>query len=420
MIGKIMALRRLVMNQRLTQVELEALREKRLRAVIRNAYEHVPYYRSLFRSEGISPDEIRTVDDLRKVPVTSKNDLRAGGVERIASEWADLSKCIPSTTSGSSGQPFTVYRTQDEFLKRRLLILAALISIGYGPTDKLMLVGPQRPEKKEFYTRLGLFREEALPLSMPFEEQIRRMKDFQPSIMWGYTSAIRALIHDLGYPLRELVDPKILITSAEVCDAVLKKRLETDLDAEIFDFYLAEECGLIAWECPAHNGLHLNSDHFILELGDRGEPSGSGGAGAAFVTSLYGFVMPFIRYDLGDLIVLSDKKCSCGCSFPLIEHPIGREDDVLILPSGKILSTMQFTWILEQLPAIDQWQVIQESEQHFVLKLVMGSELGQESIQTIQARFLDYFAEPVRLDIQFVDYMEHESGKFKSFISKVA
>ncbi|MEJ2716684.1 MAG: hypothetical protein P8182_06025, partial [Deltaproteobacteria bacterium] len=130
MIRRALALRKVLRNQKLGPVELEALRERKLRAVIRNAYEHVPYYRSLFDSAGLTPQEIRTVEDLKKIPLTTKDDLRAAGVEKAVADWVDPSTSVRTLTSGTTGKPFEVYRTPSEYLTTRLLITAALLTYG--------------------------------------------------------------------------------------------------------------------------------------------------------------------------------------------------------------------------------------------------------------------------------------------------
>lgn len=297
--------------------------------------------------------------------------------------------------------------------------MAALIAIGYWPTDRLLVLGPESHEEKKPHHRLGLFQREVLTLSMPLDEQIRLMNEFQPTVIWAYPSAVRAFMHNWGKPLKELVNPRIFITSAEACDRRLRHRIQEELDAEIFNFYAAEEFGLIAWECTAHEGLHLNSDHFILEFIEEEEPSPSGGGRAAVLTSLYARAMPFIRYRLGDLCALTQRECSCGSPLPLIDYPIGRENDALSLPSGRMLSPIQINWILDDFTAIDQWRLVQESSEHFVLQLVMRYECKNAVFQSMHTQLLNLFSEPVRLDIQLVGHMEDEADKFKTFFSKV-
>jgi phenylacetate-CoA ligase len=419
MMAELLELRRMFKNRKLPPEELEALQAKRLRAVIRNAYDHVPYYRSLFKSAGISPDDIHTPADLRNVPISTKEEMRAAGPEQTVADWVRPGSLFSMETSGSTGKPFTVYRTDVELRTIGLLHIATLITFGQRPWDRLALIGPNWPLTPRLYHRVGLYRSKSIPLFTPVDEQIRQLKEFQPTVLLIYPSALRALIHNLGYPLRNLIRPRILITAAEVLDRTLKDRVQANLDSEIFDTYGAIECGRISWECPAHEGLHINSDHFILEGLDGDQPVGAEESGTVVVTKLFGFAMPFIRYRLGDLCELSERTCSCGCPFPLMSHALGRELASVRLPSGRMLSSYRFDHILRVLPGIYQWQVVQESYDHFVIKLVMQGQDIEHSIDTIRAQVLEYLNEPVSLEIQLSDDIIDEGRKFQFFVSKV-
>ncbi|MEJ2718455.1 MAG: hypothetical protein P8182_15190 [Deltaproteobacteria bacterium] len=419
MIRRILKLRSIMKNRRLTLSELELLRRKKLQAVIRNAYDHVPYYRSLFRSVGLSPEDIRTPQDLEHVPVTTKDDLRAAGTANVISRWADLSTCIPTRTHGSSGKPFMVYRTPSEHTTLPMLNMASLMAIGFGPRDRLAVLGPDSLKPPGLHQRWGLYRREHIPLSTPLSEQISRLIDFRPTLLWSYPSALRALIHYLDRPVTSIMHPRILITSAEVFDDVLKKRVRSELDADWYNFYLTHEFGQIAWECTEHRGLHLNSDQFILECLDNGGPAPIGKQGVTVLTSLYSFAMPLIRYNLGDLCAYSTDQCGCGCPFPLLEPPTGREHEMLLTPSGKILSPQRVAHILCGFEGVDQWRLIQETRRRFVLKLVMHGQPDHEGLQRIRSQFLEYVDEPVTLDIEFPDYMDEGALKFRTFVSNV-
>ncbi|MEJ2715936.1 MAG: hypothetical protein P8182_02170 [Deltaproteobacteria bacterium] len=418
MIRWTLELGRIWRNRRLTRDALESLRERKLRAVVRNAYEHVPYYRRLFQDAGISPDDIRTVADLRKIPISTKEELRAAGIDNITARWNDLSKCISAKTGGSTGKPWTVYWTQAERRTMVALDLASLSSIGVRPRDRIVRVGWPRQKSRTLAQRLGLYRSEPVLISLPVEEQLRQLREYQPTVLVGYSTVLRALIHSSKLPLREVINPRILIHSAEVFDQVLRKRIQADLDSELFNYYAAREIGPIAWECPSHEGLHLNADHYVLECLEGEGPTEKPGEGPAVVTSLICHAMPLIRYKLGDLVAPMDKECSCGCSFPLIDHPIGRENDIVRLPSGKMLSPQRFEFILRAFDGIDQWRLIQESESQFLLKLVMPVRPGEEVLQRMRSEFLAYFSERVKVDIELVNYMS-EQGKFRAFISNV-
>ncbi|MEJ2718242.1 MAG: hypothetical protein P8182_14085 [Deltaproteobacteria bacterium] len=423
MIRELLQFRRILRNHYLPPSRMRALQEHKLRAVIRNAYEHVPYYRSLFRSAGLSPEEIRTLDDLKKIPVTTKEDLRAAGIERITADWANLPECTVGETSGSTGPRFTVYRSKSQAAGMGLRMMAALRSVGFRALERLALMRLDVPLPRRFHHRLGLFRSEAISPSAAPDEQVRSLREFQPTVVFAYPAMLRDLIHNVDRPLREFISPKVLITALDLFDDVLKKRIHADINADLINFYLTMEFGLVAWECPSHQGLHLNADQLILECVDDGKAVDVGETGVAVGTSLVAFAMPFIRYRLGDFCRFSpSRQCSCGRSLPLIDHPIRREVDTVVLPSGKTRSALEFGKMLgesEACGSIEQWRVVQEKPEQLVLKLVMPTVPQAGILDEIRLRFLDYLEEPVALDIELVDYMEREWSKFPTFVSKV-
>jgi len=419
MIRELLELRKLLPNPKLPPAALRALQERKLRAVLRYAYDNVPYYHSLFNSAGLAPEDIRTLEDLQYIPVTTKEALRAAGVASITAKGTDLSSCYLLYTSGSTGKPFTVYVTESEATTRRLLEFRTLLSIGFRYQDRLAFLGPERQRPLRLHHRFGLYCAEVVPSLLSIDEQIRRLQKIRPSILWAYPTVLRALLHNVDYRLSKIVRPRVLITSAEICDEVMKERLRTDLNVEMFNFSAAREAGRIAAECPTHRGLHVIADHVLLECLD-GDGSASGGkSGVVVLTNLDAFAMPFIRYRLGDLCTLLTERCPCDSPFPLITSPEGRDRDMLRLPSGKLLSPIGFHFILRTFSGIAQFRLIQESLNLIVLQLVTRQPLPPPVLSRLRSQFLRYLQEPIQIDIQQVDFLREDMPKFKTFISEL-
>ncbi|MDQ7782346.1 MAG: hypothetical protein RDU20_05695 [Desulfomonilaceae bacterium] len=420
MVGSVWELARILRTRRLASEELERIRNDRLRSVVRNAFDHVPYYRSLFLSAGLGPDDIRTVEDLPKLPITTKRDLRAAGLNNITARWADLGSCVTITGNGTTGEPFATYRTRSEQRTYFMLFMASLLSIGFRPTDRLCILGPVWPMPRRIHHRLGLFRRTVIPFSLSLEDQVRRLKEFQPTILWFYPSVLRAVMHYLKKPLREIIRPRILIGTAEVLDDVLRDRLNDELDADCFDLYGSSEFGPLAWECHAHEGLHLCADHFVFECLDSSSGSEAEPDAHAVVTSLYGYAMPFLRYRLEDLCDFDLRRCSCGSAFPLIGPVKGRENDLIKLPSGRCMSPLALQTALKRLPMVDQWRVVQESTGDLIVELAVNTPpVGQSFLDETEQEIRSLLGEPVNVEIRLVDFARDGKLKFKTFVSKI-
>lgn len=420
MIGEALELRRLMNNRRLSPTQLEAVRDRKLQAMIRHAYENVPYYRSLFQSVGLLPEDIRTVKDLQHIPITTKDDLRTAGVERITAKGIDLAACQVVHTSGTTGKPFAIHLTRRDLRARKLIEFRTLLSIGFRPQDRLAVLGPAQPHAMRFHQRLGFYRSVNISPTLSLDDQIDLLKRSRPTILWAYPTVLKALLCRVNYRLDAVACPRMLITSAEVCDDMLKARIHGNLKIEMLNFYAANEVGRIATECLAHEGLHVNEDHVILECLNSKHPAEPGVSGEAVVTSLTALAQPFIRYRLGDVYKFTEKPCSCGSPFPLISPPLGRLDDALKLPSGKIASLWPFTFLLRKMDRLEQYRIIQESAEHLVVELAFRGDPNDDALVQLRSRFMEYLGEPVRVDIQCVDGIRDETPKFRSFISKLS
>jgi phenylacetate-CoA ligase len=417
MFRDLVELQRLLHNVKLSPEELNQLQNLKLRAVIRHAYENVPYYHSLFESAGLSPEDIRSTEDLKNIPLTAKEDLLSAGLERITAKGVSLSSCHRINTSGTTGKPFTVYFTPDEARIQRLLHFRSLLSIGFQPRDRLSVLGAERFHQTRFHQRFGFYRSENISPSLPIEDQTRQLQRMRPTLLWAYPTPLRALLHHIGYRLSKIISPRILITSAEVFDEVLKEGIKSDLNVEMFNFYGAIEAGRIASECPAHKGLHVNADHLIVEcLSDRQRPT-FGKPGVVVVTCLNSFAMPFIRYCLGDMSTLVEKRCSCGSSFPLIGPIQGRDLDMIELPSARLLSPLGLQSILKAISGIDQFRFIQENPENLMLQLVFHEPPKEEQLLEIKHRLLEYLGEPVRINFEIVNFIQEDALKFKTFVN---
>lgn len=409
---------RLLRNRSLSPDGLRALQNSKLRKLVAHAWEQVPYYRALFKSAGLSPHDIQTVDDLKKIPVTFKEDLRKTGVEQTIAKGISPASCRTLRTNGSTGKPFTVYLTAGELRTRQSIEFRTLLSAGFRSADRLSVLGPEHPHTARLHQRIGLFRSENISVSVPLEEQVQRLARMRPTVLWGYPTVLQALLHHADDSLAKLLDPRILITSGQGLDEVLKKKvLSVWNNVELFDFYGSVEFGRIAYECPAHRGLHINADHVIFELAEDVIPAEAGENGNAVITALNGYAMPFIRYRLGDVVEWIDGKCPCGSSLPLIGHVKGREDEMVRLPTGRFLSSFGLQCVLRDYDGIDQFRFIQKSPGQLMLQLAIREGFQQDCLQRIRAGFAEYLKEPVAVDIEIVPFVGG-SMKYKNFITQ--
>jgi phenylacetate-CoA ligase len=419
MIPDLWELRTALRNWRLSADELNGLQERKLAAIVRHAYTNVEYYRALFTSVGLTPHDIRRIEDLRQVPVTTKAQLKAAGVANTTARGVDLAACIVTMTSGSTGAPFATYRSRREARTRHILDFRVLLSTGLRPRDRFLSLGPAWKPQRRLHHRLGFYRTFALSRLLPIDEQIDRVKRIRPDVFWVYPTLLRALLQGVDYRLSAIARPRVLITSAEVFDDVLRDRVRADLDVEMFNSYGAIEVGRIAHECGRHTGLHVTADNVVLECLNGNSPADVNEPGVAVVTSLNRFTMPMIRYRLEDRCLQFAHRCSCGSSFPLIGPPQGRSWDMIRLPTGQMVSPLTLNVFLRALDGIDQFRVIQESPDHLVVQLASPKPIAAAAVAQLEAQIRGHLREPMRVDIQQVEYQREDAIKFKTFVSRL-
>ena len=218
--------------------------------------------------------------------------------------------------------------------------------------------------------------------------------------------------------MNEWMQPRVVITSAEMLQPQLAQRIDDELDAERFNFYGTVETGRIACECSAHQGLHINSDQLIVEFLRNGQPVPPGELGSVVVTALNAYGSPLIRYELGDFGRLLADPCTCASSFPLMGPPEGKTYELLVMPSGReIISYVASYWVEETSPGT-HFRIIQHRPDHLEVLFVNKEEDELVVTNRLRKIFESKLNEPVQVDFRRVDRIPNDGLKFRDFVRK--
>jgi len=214
---------------------------------------------------------------------------------------------------------------------------------------------------------------------------------------------------------------KGIISTAMVLHDFERRKIESIFGRKVSNRYGCEEVSLIASECEAHEGLHLNLDNLIVELVREGRAAPANTPGDIVITDLSNYGMPFIRYRVGDVGLMSGKNCSCGRSLPLLERVEGRIADYVITPEGSFISGISLTEnFATLLPEVRQMQIVQERIDHLVFNIVKGEGFTAASKDRISALVQERFGAKMTYRLQEVSHIPREaSGKYRFCISKV-
>ena len=408
---------RLMRNQRLKPPELRELQNKKLRAIIKHSYNHVPYYHHLFKEAKIKPSDIKSIDDLNKIPISKKEHIVNLPLEKLIATNINLNNCMTLRTSGTTGNPLSLYWEIKARLTFFLQHYRWQLECGDKITNKHVVIGARWVPVHPFQ-KIGIFETKRISNFENIETQIEEIKKFKPDTLIAYPSCVRILAKEAKEKGEE-IKLSLIFTSGEILDEHTRKLARDVLNAEIFDGYGANEVGGVCTECVKHEGYHIWSDSVIVEITRDGEPVSTGERGEITATNLTNYAMPFIRYNVEDLGILIENECSCGSPFPLMKITEGRKSDIVQLPDGKAISALSVYSCLLPIQGIKQFQMTQEKTDRFTVKIVKDSKFTDTTIEEVKQTLKQRLGD-VEVEVFVVDNIPKEkSGKFRQFITKV-
>lgn len=339
----------------MSREEMKKLQDERLVAQVKHVYENVKYYRDLMDEKGVKPEDIKSTDDLHKLPFLTKSDLRDAYPYGLLAK--PLSECVRiQSTSGTTGKRVVAFYTQhdidlwEDCCARAITAVGGTnedvchVSYGYG----LFTGGPGLNGGSH---KVGCL---TLPMSSGnTERQITFMRDLGSTILCctpSYAAYIGETLNDMGLTPDD-ISLKAGIFGAEPWTEEMRQSIEKSLGIKAYDIYgLTETSGPgVAFECSEQTGMHINEDHFYPEIinPDTGEVLPEGEVGELVFTSLTKEAFPLLRYRTRDLCVLSRKKCSCGRTLIKMAKPMGRSDDMLIIRGVNVFPSQIETVLIE-------------------------------------------------------------------------
>ncbi len=333
-----------------------ALQNERLVATVRRVYENVPFYREKMRAAGVTPDDIHSIDDLHKLPFSYKKDLRdTYPYGLFAVPLKDVVRLHAS--SGTTGKQIVVGYTRKDLeiwndCCARALTAAGCtdedvvhVSYGYG-----LFTGGLGADGGAM--RLGAT---TVPVSSGnTQRQVTILRDFGSTILCctpSYALHIAEVLYESGYT-KEDIKLKAGIFGAEPWTNEMRQKIEELLGLKAYDIYgLTEVIGPgVAFECGEQSGMHVNEDHFIVEVidPDTGEVLPEGTQGELVFSCITKEAFPILRYRTRDIGVITRGKCSCGRTLVKMTKPRGRTDDMLIIRGVNVFPSQIETVLLEQ------------------------------------------------------------------------
>lgn len=415
-----------VMNEaKLHRLELDKLVYRRLRAILVSAYLNVPYYRELMKNVGYDPSQdYQGPEDLSKLPITKKEVIKQRRIRDFIMQHKDLSGCLRDTTSGSTGIPLVVYRTCYERAFQIAKFLRILFLNRYSMSNKVMSL--TRPDKltegRSVVQRFGFLRRNAIDfLRYSPEEMVDILIEYKPDVLYGNRAHLELMALELQRRGIQCDSLKIVLTTGEAIHENTRRLCQKQFGVDPVETYGSIEMGIMGYETPAHDGLHLYENLTYFEFLDEEEkPVPPGKPGRVIVTDLIGKLMPFIRYDQGDFAAFEYGKDLNGNTQRRLTQTIGRENDYALLPDGTKRPYNDLVKIVDKFEDIRQFRIVQQKRSLFQILIVADTSYFLSIHDDLMRLLQKKFPPNVSFKIAQVEKIEPDpSGKMRAFVSEV-
>jgi phenylacetate-CoA ligase len=362
---------------------------------VKHVYDNVAYYRALMRQKGLTPGEVKSVDDLHKLPFLTKDDLREAYPYGLLA--LPLSNAVRiQSTSGTTGKRVVAFYTQRDIDLWDECCARAIVAAGGGKDDVVHVcygygLFTGGPGLNGGSHKVGSL---TLPMSSGnTERQIQFMCDLGSTILCctpSYAAFLAETIISQG--VRDQIKLKAGIFGAEAWSEEMRRDIEKKLRLKAYDIYgLTEISGPgVSFECAEQTGMHINEDHFIAETIDpeTGEVLPEGGKGELVFSSISKEAFPLLRYRTRDICVLSRKPCSCGRTLIKMAKPMGRSDDMLIIRGVNVFPS-QIETVLLNCGFPPNYQIIVDRVKHsdtFEVQVEMPQEIFSDTVRLISKK----------------------------------
>lgn len=414
-----------------TKEKIKEYQFDKFKKLISYAYENVSYYSGLLKTLKLAPSDFQSFEDIQKIPLLTKEIARKENFNLISNKVKKNNIKI-GKTGGTTGVPLLLYKD----IQNRSYTWAS-----YYRWYKWMGIETGDPEVT-FWGSNKVLKSNVLDLKNSFAdflqnkmlinsfaisdknmiEIIHKLNKFKPKLIKGYLSALLQLAE---YMIRNNVklaaNPIAISTTTETLLPPYRRYIEEVFNCPVYDQYGCGEVSAIAFECSSHVGLHVTLEHVYVEVLDLDENNILNHTGKIIATDLDNYVMPFIRYETGDLGSLSEDECPCGVNQPLLKSIDGRAIDTIILANGAKVHGVFFTDIMAELGIyvgmISRFQVYQDYPGNITFRLESNRLIERHIIDSLKHALDGFFN---NVDIVCIDKLQNDpSGKFRYIISDI-
>ncbi len=408
--------------------KLREYQEERLGRLIRHAYETVPYYREVMDARHLKPADIKHIEDLTKLPVLHKEDVRRAGTRLLSS--AMPKRALKRVgTSATSGTPLSIWWDREVSVMNHAcyMRLRSWAGFPFGAPYATMQgrpVVPTRQTRPPFWRHNPSWNQLLLSTLHLTDENlglyVAEIRRFGTVALEAFPTCAYVLARYLE-TRGEYLPLSAVTSTGEQLLPHERQLIEERFQVRIFDAYSQAERIVFSSECEEHDGHHLYAEYGVTEIVDEdGHPVPAGTPGLLAGTSLHNFGMPLIRYACGDVGALRDGGCACGRTLPMLDGLTSRVGDFIVTPDGRMVPAIMVSWSMKEVPGVKLWRIIQERREAIRMLVVRDRPLEERDEKVIRVYFARRLGPEVDVQIEQVpDIPRSSTGKFRHVVSSV-
>ena len=355
------------------RAELARIQNRKIRNIVDYAYRKVHFYHRLLKDNGIQLGDIKSVKDLNRIPVITKEDLKRVNTSDLISSDYRPEKLNTLKTGGSTGEPLSTYISDHERNWRTAIYLRCNIKNGQRPWHSWASLDEATHLRKQRHG-VRFFPHTSVPIVWSLSRQVEMLQALRPDVLDGLSSTLWLLAREVRDGRVASIQPRIVFGTGELISNSSRRLIEDVFGGGYYDQLSCTEVGRTAWECAEREGYHMNVDSCVMQfLGGEGEEVSQGERGEITYTSLHNYAMPIIRYCIHDVGIPMDDECPCGVTMPMMKMIEGRRNSFIVFPSGRIVSPWRLIEALNLFTLTDmirQYKIIQESRDLIEVRIV--------------------------------------------------
>ncbi|MBD3202969.1 hypothetical protein GF327_01635 [Candidatus Woesearchaeota archaeon] len=393
--------------------ELRKIQFQRFKEILKHAYKNVNFYKKLYDSANVKPEDIQKLSDINKLPVVKKLELKQSGIDNITAGNISKGRWAENHTSGSTNIPFTVISDKNYDDQEHAAWLRELSIMNYSPGDKILRIRNHYDKRGNFLTTI--FNRESHLSCDDIEKNVskayEKMVKFNPDFIETFSTSIIKIAsfminNDLKFKLKG-----IQIMGSPM-DENQKKVIKKAFDTTVLKDYSSAEGMRIGYQCEKAKGYHIDITRFIIEIIRNKKPAKEDEKGEILITNLENWAMPLIRYRIKDCGIFTNKKCGCGRSFPIIKDIKGRLIEHIKTTDGKVLWLGMFNSIMNpEVKFINKFQ-IQYKDDKMIVLIKPTEFMNEKKLKEINNKIDDIYGDDLNFEVKIVDNIKSaESGK---------